>query len=84
MLDPDEEGGFGASVLIVIWVISGLAWFATIIQLISTQLAHHAENLGKTVEEGSLLVLFLFISMFIFLCSKICAICLTCCAQNLF
>nr|XP_039250586.1 potassium channel subfamily K member 16-like [Styela clava] len=47
--DPHSTAGMLGNIVVLIWVVAGLAWFATIVNLIATQLSKQATTLKKKV-----------------------------------
>ncbi|CAK8698342.1 unnamed protein product [Clavelina lepadiformis] len=51
--DPSSTVGFIGLILVLVWVIAGLSWFATIIQLIATHMSKHAKSIRRKVNVSS-------------------------------
>uniref|UniRef100_F6QGJ9 Potassium channel domain-containing protein n=1 Tax=Ciona intestinalis TaxID=7719 RepID=F6QGJ9_CIOIN len=47
--DPSSHGGMYTTLLVTIWVIAGLAWFATIFSLIATIMSARAKSFRRTM-----------------------------------
>ena len=51
--DPDATGGFAATIAVLVWVVAGLAWLASIVNIIATTMTRQAQHLGKKVADAS-------------------------------
>nr|CAB3258040.1 potassium channel subfamily K member 16-like [Phallusia mammillata] len=47
--DPSSQGGILTTVAVLIWVVAGLAWFATIVNLVATSMRKHVRNISHKV-----------------------------------
>nr|XP_018666947.1 potassium channel subfamily K member 2-like isoform X2 [Ciona intestinalis] len=51
--DPSSHGGIFTTMTVIIWVVAGLAWFATIINLIGNVLSKRAKEIERKVSKPS-------------------------------